>query len=53
MREQLLDRMIRLYGFEHPIVIDFAKAMERGISTESLRVMVECHEACPYAGEDE
>lgn len=53
MREQLLDRMIRIYGFEHPIVIDFAKAMERGVSTESLRAMVECHEACPYAEEEE
>lgn len=53
MREQLLDRMIRIYGFEHPIVIDFAKLIESDISTESLRAMVECHEACPYVEEED
>ena len=25
MREQLLDRIIRIYGFEHEIVIEFAR----------------------------
>ena len=28
MREQLLDRMIRIYGFEHDIVIIFANMCE-------------------------
>jgi hypothetical protein len=49
MREQLLDRMIRIYGFEHDIVIDFAKMCESYPQGEqwnkALRMLVECHEA--------
>lgn len=57
MREQLLDRMIRIYGFEHGIVIDFAKMCESYPQGEqwdkALRVLVECHEANPYCEDDE
>ena len=56
MREQLLDRMIRIYGFEHGIVIDFAKMCETYPQGEqwdkALRVLVECHEASPYFEEE-
>lgn len=48
MREQLLDRMIRMYGFEHPIVIDFARMCEEWSPTENndkaLEILVKCHE---------
>ena len=29
MREKLLDRMIRIYGFEHDAVIEFAELIEQ------------------------
>ena len=44
MREQLLDRMIQMYGFEHPAVIQFAELVERGVSVETLQTIVESHE---------
>ncbi len=47
MREELLTRMIRIYGFEHEAVIEFAKLMETNISNESLEILVECHEEYP------
>lgn len=47
MREELLTRMIRIYGFEHEAVLEFAKLMESDISDESLEVLVECHEQYP------
>ena len=57
MREQLLDRMISIYGFEHDIVIDFARMCEKYPQGEqwdkALRVLVECHEANPYCEDDE
>ena len=57
LREQLLDRMIRIYGFEHGIVIDFAKMCESYPEGEqwdkSLRVLVECHEESPYIEDEE
>ena len=44
-REQLIDRMIHLYGFEHPNVIAFAKLCEfTWISDEALKKAVEHHE---------
>lgn len=52
MREELLTRMIRLYGFEHKAVIQFAELMERPISDEVLETLVKCHEECPLT-EDE
>lgn len=52
-REEYLSRMIHLYGFEHPIVIQFAELMERGVSNETLRVLVESHEEFGIAFEFE
>lgn len=47
-RESLIDRMINLYGYENPIVIEFAKLCENWPQAERydtyLRVMVESHE---------
>lgn len=54
MREQLLDRMIRLYGFEHEAVIAFAELIENDIFTdEILETIVKAHEAHPVIEEDE
>lgn len=51
MRENLIDRMIRIYGFEHPIVIQFAELCERMEDTEAnnnaLMMLVEAHEENP------
>lgn len=45
MREELLTRMIRLYGFEHEVVIQFARLMEnKAVGNESLLLVVESHE---------
>ena len=60
MREQLLDRMIRIYGFEHEIVIEFARMCEEWLPTENndkaLETLVKCHEENPVGfdndGED-
>ena len=46
-REELLTRMIRIYGFEHEEVLNFAELMESNISDKSLEVLVECHEQYP------
>lgn len=47
-RESLIDRMINLYGYENPIVIEFAKLCEDWAQTEEydtyLRVVVKTHE---------
>lgn len=55
MREQLLDRMIRIYGFEHEVVIEFARMCESDNFTDKdLEVIVEAHEASPVGfNEDE
>lgn len=51
MRENLIDRMIRIYGFEHPLVIQFAELRERMADTEynnnALKLLVEAHEEYP------
>lgn len=54
-REELLTKMIRLYGFEHEAVIQFAQLMERPqISDETLETVVKCHEEHPlWDGEEE
>lgn len=50
-RERLIDRMIRIYGFEHQIVIDFCKLCESYADSEwndqCLTTLVEAHEVCP------
>lgn len=51
MRENLIDRMIRIYGFEHLIVIQFADLCERMAHTEAnnnaLMTLVKAHEENP------
>ena len=51
MRENLIDRMIKIYGFEHPSVIWFADLCERWKDTKEndkvLRIIVESHEEFP------
>ena len=58
-REALLTRMIHIYGFEHPLTIQFACACESYPTYPTypdwdaiLRTLVECHEATPYREEE-
>lgn len=57
MREKLLDRMIKIYGFESDIVIQFAELCERcidnAINNKMLAVLVEAHEASPILNNEE
>lgn len=50
-RNKLLDRMIRIYGFEHEIVIRFARQCERFPQTEAFdkafETIVKFHEGTP------
>ncbi len=56
LRENLLDRVIRIYGFEHEITIWFAQLLEtqeeNEINNKMLEKMVKCHEKNPIADED-
>ena len=54
-REELLTRMIRIYGMEHEIVIMFAKYVENPKFDEKLlEAIVKCHEEHPlWENEDE
>ena len=51
MRKNLIDRMIKIYGVEHPAVIHFTDLCERLEDTEInntiLRLAVEAHEKFP------
>ena len=60
MREKLIDRMVHIYGFENPIVIEFCKLCEAWEDIEDrdhlLEVIVKSHEEFPqlnYNEEDE
>lgn len=57
IREQLVDRMIRLYGFESPITIDFCRLCEEWPNAEAydnaLATLVKYHEEAPLYFEDE
>ena len=54
MREQLLDRMIRIYGFEHEVVIEFARICESDNFTDrDLEIIVETHEANPVSFDED
>lgn len=54
-REELLTRMIHLYGHEHFIVIQYAHLLETLEENEwnkkMLEILVAAHEASPYSGE--
>lgn len=55
-REELADRLIRLYGFENDITISFCKLCEQWEENEwnnkVLRILVEAHEAEPFFEEN-
>ena len=55
-RENLIDRMIRLYGFEHKLVIEFVKMCEEweenGWNNTSLAILVASHEESPVFDEE-
>lgn len=57
MREQLIDRMVALYGLENPIVIQFCQMAENLPKSEwndtTLRVLVEAHEADPQIWDED
>lgn len=57
MREELMNRMIRLYGFESPITIDFCWMCEEWADTEAndnaLAILVKYHEKAPQCFEEE
>ena len=57
IREQLVDRIIRLYGFESPITIDFCWMCEEWADTaandNALATLVKCHEEAPQCFEEE
>lgn len=50
-RQELIDRMIKLYGFENQMVIEFCKLCENYTDNEwndrCLTTLVEAHEADP------
>lgn len=53
-REKLIDRMIAIYGLEHPVVIHFAEVCEdKWWMDEVLETVVKSHEENPYMGEDD
>lgn len=56
-REKLVDRMIAIYGFENPIVIEFCRLCENWESTEwndkALTILVDAHESSPVIFETE
>lgn len=48
IRENLLDEMIRIYGFENPITIEFAEMCENpNWSIEMLQVILASHKLYP------
>lgn len=55
-RENLIDRMIAIYGLENPIVIEFARLCEDWEENEwnnkVLTILVEAHEAEAYFEKD-
>ena len=54
IREELLDRMIKIYGFEHEAVVAFAELVENNTFTdEMLEIIVKAHEAHPIMGDEE
>lgn len=44
MIEKLIDRMIRLYGYESPVVIEFCGFCDENPDMKILETIVKCHE---------
>ena len=52
-REKMLDEMIRIYGFEHEVVIQFARLVENpDIPDKVLRTLLLVHQEYPLEDED-
>ena len=51
-KESLLDRMIRIYGFEHEEVVEFAEIMDN-MDVQTLETIVKCHETFPERGKED
>jgi len=55
-RQKLIDRMIRIYGFENPIVRLFVRWCEdweeNAWNDKALTLLVEAHEADPQIEQD-
>lgn len=48
VREDLVDAMARIYGYENPITIEFAFLCENPrMDVHSLMTILKCHEANP------
>lgn len=59
-RNDLLTRMIRIYGFEHPLVVQFAESCNAytfpdlaPMWDKCLETIVKCHEEHPYNPDEE
>ena len=56
-RENLIDRMIRIYGYESKITINFCRICEtwedNSWNNKCLSIMVQSHEAAPVFLEEE
>jgi len=50
-REKMLSRMIRIYGFEHEVVVQFAELLETDIDDQVLETIVKTHENYPLGFE--
>lgn len=49
-RENMIDEMIKIYGFENPIVIEFARLCEWEVNEWNdrvLEILCEAHKASP------
>ncbi len=54
IRENLLTRMIRVYGFEHEVTMDFARLLdESSLTDRQLTLIVEAHETAPVGFDNE
>ena len=53
-REELLTRVIRVYGMEHEVTIGFAWLCENSLmSDQALECLCKAHEVFPYKGDQE
>lgn len=52
IREEMLTRMIRVYGFEHEVTIEFARLLESDMSDHDLETILKAHEEMPFEEED-
>lgn len=52
MKEELLTRMINIFGFEHPEVVNFAHLIEINMPFTFLLALVSFYEAMPQDDEE-